>query len=147
MEFTIYTDGACDTMNELHPGGCAYVVLQGGKKIAEQSYSEIHTTNSRMELSAILNSISALPDGAEATIITDSRNAIEAMSHRRRSVSGQNIVDAWDEAVREKHITVRFRWIKGHSGDEWNMYVDMLSNLTCDDLARELGDHSRLPDL
>ena len=56
---TMYTDGACS--GNPGPGGWG-VVLQYGDHEKELFGGEGHTTNNRMELMAVIQGLSALPE-------------------------------------------------------------------------------------
>ena len=58
----IYTDGVCS--GNPGPGGWAYVIVmetfQGGKILAERWGAQKDTTNNRMELTAVIESLKAI---------------------------------------------------------------------------------------
>ena len=73
----IFTDGACSS--NPGPGGYSAVILkkQGVETI---SGSEIETTNNRMELFAIINSLLQLKEPCEVTLYSDSQYS-DDLSH------------------------------------------------------------------
>ena len=125
----IYTDGACSG----NPGAGGYAcILVYGKKEKEISCGAADTTINRMELSA-------LKEPCEVTITSDSKYVIDAIekgwvygwrdrgwikSDKKPALN----VDLWEQllALLEKH-TVRFVWIKGHAGHEYNERCDRLA--------------------
>ena len=122
----IYTDGACSG----NPGAGGYAcILVYGKKEKEISGGAADTTNNRMELSAVIAGLSALKEPCEVTITSDSKYVIDAIE--KGWVYGWRDalnVDLWEQllALLEKH-TVRFVWIKGHAGHEYNERCDRLA--------------------
>ena len=82
-EALVWTDGACS--GNPGPGGWAAIVVPaaGGEPV-ELSGGEPHTTNNRMELTAALEGLRALPAGSRAVIVTDSfRATADAMAELR----------------------------------------------------------------
>lgn len=109
------------------------------KKEKEISGGAADTTNNRMELSAVIAGLSALKEPCEVTITSDSKYVIDAIekgwvygwrdrgwikSDKKPALN----VDLWEQllALLEKH-TVRFVWIKGHAGHEYNERCDRLA--------------------
>ena len=73
MSYSIYTDGGCS--GNPGPGGWAYLILKDGEFILEKSGGEALTTNNKMELSAVISSLSFLYENGirEASLYTDSQ--------------------------------------------------------------------------
>jgi ribonuclease HI len=122
------TDGACK--GNPGPGGWG-VVIRAGDKEKELSGGERLTTNNRMELTAALEGLRALPDGSRAVIVTDSQLMLNSMTAwlpgwKRKGwktaagkpVKNQDLLRALDEEV-GRHASVRWHWVRGHeTGDE-----------------------------
>ena len=131
---TIYTDGSC--LGNPGPGGWAWAVPDG--KCA--SGAEPSTTNQRMEILAAHEALRSHPEG-DVLIVSDSTYVVKCFNDRwwagwqRRgwkNSQGKPVAnrDLWEpmiEAVAADHRTVRFQWVKGHSGDRWNDVVDELA--------------------
>src|ERR687889_1646323 len=78
-EALVWTDGAC--RGNPGPGGwAAVVVLPGGGEPVELSGHAAQTTNNRMEYTAALEGLRALPAGSSACIVTDSRLMLDSMT-------------------------------------------------------------------
>src|SRR3954451_23729132 len=120
-EAVIWTDGACS--GNPGPGGWAAIVIgEEGADPVELSGGEKHTTNNRMELSAALEGLRALPDGSKVVIVTDSQLMLNSMTkwlagRRRRGwkpaagqpVKNQDLLTALDAEV-NRHAAVRWHW-------------------------------------
>ena len=135
---TIYTDGACSG----NPGAGGWGTIldyQGRRK--ELSGGEAHTTNNRMELTAVIEGLKALKEPCSVTVITDSQyvsNGITlgwAKSWRANNWPKKDKKPAlnpelWEELLKliDKH-DVKIEWIKGHAGHP--------ENERCDELAVE----------
>jgi ribonuclease HI len=142
----VHTDGAC--RGNPGPGGWAWA--SGADHYA--SGADAHTTNQRMEVIAV---IEALRENAEdpIEIVSDSNYVVKCFNDqwylgwRRRNwknSQGQPVAnrDLWEALFAltiETERTINFRWVKGHSGDLMNDFVDQLAT-TAADLQR--GQHS-----
>ncbi|MDP9386019.1 MAG: ribonuclease HI [Actinomycetota bacterium] len=121
----IWTDGACS--GNPGPGGWAAIVVPpGGGEPVERSGGAPETTNNRMELTAALEGLRALPGGSRACIVTDSRLMIDSMTKwldgwRRKGwktaggspVKNRDLIEALD-AEAGRHTEVRWHWVRGH---------------------------------
>jgi len=139
LEITIYTDGGCS--GNPGPGAWAYVILNGTEEI-KRSGSSKQTTNNIMELTAVISSlkeISKKKDSKDKNIIlhTDSqyvKNGItswvknwEKNGWRTANKTPVKNKEYWI-ALRELdlELNVKWKWVKGHSGDKWNEVCDSL---------------------
>ncbi len=129
----VYTDGACS--GNPGPGGWAWAVAPEGRPSA--SGGETHTTNQRMELTAVLEALRALP--RPITVVSDSIYVIncfrdkwyvrwQANGWRNSKKQPVANADLWRPLV-ELVVAgdVEFRWVKGHSGDRLNDLADQLA--------------------
>src|SRR3954470_9724447 len=124
-EALVWTDGAC--CGNPGPGGWgAIVVPPGGGEPVELSGGDPHTTNNRMEYTAALEGLKALPAGSTACIVTDSRLMLDSMTKwiagwKRKGwktaggapVKNQDLVKALDAEI-ARHAKVRWHWVRGH---------------------------------
>jgi ribonuclease HI len=107
-------------------------------QVVEGIGGEPLTTNNRMELTAIIEALQALPDGCEVTVISDSRYAVNGSTvwragWRRRGwmrktgpMPNRDLWFALEEQL--NRLRVRFQWVRGHSGDKGNERADALAN-------------------
>ena len=138
----IYTDGAC--RGNPGPGGWG-ALMRSGKHEKELWGGEAHTTNNRMEMTAVIESLKALKQPSEVVLTTDSQYVRKGITEwiagwkrknwqtaARKPVKN---VDLWQEidALASKH-SVEWRWVKGHSGHAENERVDELANRGIDEL-------------
>src|ERR687895_1066310 len=78
-ELLVWTDGAC--RGNPGPGGWAAIVVgEGGEPPLELSGGAAHSTNNRMEYTAALEGLRALPPGSRACVVTDSRLMLDSMT-------------------------------------------------------------------
>ena len=139
----IHTDGAC--RGNPGPGGWG-AVLHWGDHEKELWGGEKLTTNNRMELMAAIQALEALTRPCKVELHTDSKyvmQGIEQWIHgwkaRGWKTADKKPVkndDLWKrlDAARARH-DVRWRWVKGHAGHEWNERADALANRGVDELT------------
>lgn len=132
----IYTDGACS--GNPGPGGWG-AILRFGPHEKELSGGEPNTTNNRMELTAVIEALSALKERCEITIHSDSKYIIDAIQQgwakkwrannwmRNKKDKALN-PDLWGQLLDllEQH-QVTFHWVKGHAGHPENERCDQLA--------------------
>jgi ribonuclease HI len=133
---TIYTDGACK--GNPGPGGWGAWIRWGAHE-KELCGGEPSTTNNRMELTAVIEALSALKRRCTVTVHTDSEYVRKGMTEWMqnwkargwRTADGKPVknVELWQrlDALRHQH-EVHWRWVKGHSGDAGNERADQLAN-------------------
>ena len=126
--FIIYTDGSCDNIRYPNYGGWAYLILEDGEIIENKSGNDIYTTNKRMEMIAIINSISFLPNFSNVNIVTDSKYCIGAFSNQYDAKANKDLIEQFNNIVESKSLDIRFTWVRGHSGDKYNEMVDKMAN-------------------
>lgn len=132
----IFTDGACS--GNPGPGGWG-AILRFGTAERELSGGEKGTTNNRMELTAVIQALSALKEPCDVTLYSDSKYVIDAVEKgwargwRARGWLKADKkpalnVDLWQQllALLERH-NVRFVWIKGHNEHPENERCDRLA--------------------
>lgn len=144
----IYTDGAC-LGNPGSGGWAAILLLPDTAHRKEISGGFRLTTNNRMEIWAAIEGLKALKRQCDVEIYTDSQylgNAIgkgwlqawRARGWRRKSGRAVPNADLWRSLLAElKKHSVRFVWVRGHSGQP--------ENERCDFLARQAAAHVSLP--
>lgn len=137
-DVTIYTDGACS--GNPGPGGWGAILDYKGKR-KELCGGEVQTTNNRMELTAVIEALSALKEPCRVTVITDSKYVSDGITlgwaagwkknnWRKKDKKPALNPELWDSLLLlcEKHV-VTFNWIKGHAGHP--------ENERCDEMAVE----------
>jgi ribonuclease HI len=141
----IYTDGAC--RGNPGPGGWA-ALLRTGEHEREISGAETHTTNNRMELTAVIRALESLKRPVQARLYTDSEYVRRGISEwlpawkargwrtaARKPVKNQDLWQRLDE-VRASH-QIEWHWVPAHAGVPDNERVDRLANEAIDALARQ----------
>ena len=136
----IYTDGAC--RGNPGPGGWG-ALLSSGEHEKELSGAEPHTTNNRMELTAVIRALEALKRPSEVRIFTDSEYVRRGITEWVRSWKARGWKTADRKPVKNQDLwerldaltaghKIEWRWVKGHSGVPGNERVDRLANEAID---------------
>lgn len=137
MKFVeIFSDGACS--GNPGPGGWGAILRCDGCE-KEISGGEAHTTNNRMELTGVIQALSALKYPCKVRVTTDSRYVVDgitkgwAQSWKKRGWKKSDGKPALNPELWERLLEllaihdVEFAWIKGHAGHEENERCDRLA--------------------
>jgi ribonuclease HI len=138
----IYTDGAC--RGNPGPGGWGAVLI-AGKHRKEIFGGEPETTNNRMELTAAIEALNVLKGSRSVLLHTDSKYVMQGITEwmanwkkrgwktaSKQPVKNQDLWMALDEAI-GRH-DVKWKWVKGHAGNQGNEDADALANRGIDEL-------------
>jgi len=138
----IFTDGAC--RGNPGPGGWG-ALLRFGDKEKSLYGGEVETTNNRMELMAAIKALQALTRPSDVVLTTDSKYVMQGITEwivnwKKRGWKTANKkpvknVDLWQILDEEIQIhTIKWAWVKGHSGHRENEIADDLANKGIDAL-------------
>ena len=132
----MYTDGSCK--GNPGPGGWG-VLLRSGATERELFGGEPATTNNRMELTAVIEGLTALKAKAKVKVYTDSQYVQKGISEwihswKRRGwktadkkpVKNEDLWKRLDELARGHHM--EWHWVRGHDGHVENERADALAN-------------------
>lgn len=132
----IYTDGACK--GNPGPGGWG-VWMKSGAHEKQMCGGEAVTTNNRMELTAVIEALTALKRPCDVVLYTDSeyvRKGITEWIHGWKTRGWKTAdkkpvknVELWQrlDALSQGH-RIDWRWVRGHAGDPGNEKADALAN-------------------
>ena len=141
----IFTDGAC--RGNPGPGGWGSL-LRFNSVEKKLSGAEMETTNNRMELTAVIEALSALTRPCDVALTTDSKYVKDGITQwidnwKKRGWKTANKqpvknIDLWQklDELAQRH-TVSWHWVKGHSGHEENELADKLANEAIDKMLAE----------
>lgn len=143
----IYTDGACSPNPGIGGWGAVLISEEHGLR-TEISGSEVHTTNNRMELTAVIKALGALKKPCMVELFTDSsyvKNAFEQNWLKNWQIKGWKTKggkpvankDLWLHLLEASHEhAVSWHWVKGHSGNPENDRCDELAVQARKDLVK-----------
>ena len=133
----IYTDGACS--GNPGPGGWAWAVAPSGE--INDSGAEARSTNQRMEIMAAYQAVIHFEEDPRIIrIVADSTYVVKCFNDgwwrgwhkrgwknsQRQPVANRDLWEPFIELVINRG-RVEFEWVKGHSGNRMNDYVDALA--------------------
>ena len=133
----VYTDGACS--GNPGPGGWAWAVAPSGE--INDSGGEARSTNQRMEIMAAYQAVIHFEDDPRIIrIVADSTYVVKCFNDgwwrgwhkrgwknsQRQPVANRDLWEPFIELVINRG-RVEFEWVKGHSGNRMNDYVDALA--------------------
>lgn len=146
MKIRIFTDGACS--ENPGPGGWA-AVFNSAKKCKSIAGNEKSTTNNRMELKAVIESLKAISnmrgcENHDFELYSDSAYVVNTINNcwltkwqlnDWKTTKGDDIKnkDLWKELaliwqkMHKQKIKIKIIKIKGHSGNTFNEMVDSLA--------------------
>jgi ribonuclease HI len=142
----LFTDGAC--LGNPGPGGWA-AILRWNDHEKELAGGYSRTTNNRMEILAAIEGLAALTRPCEVELFTDSKYLMDAIekgwlrgwkrngwkTSAKKPVKNQDLWVRLDPLL-ARH-TVRWHWVRGHSGHP--------ENERCDALAKAAAQAAGLP--
>jgi ribonuclease HI len=136
----IYTDGACK--GNPGPGGWGAILRSTGQVEKELFGGELLTTNNRMEMTAVIEALSALKRPCNIALYIDSKYVLQGITEWLpgwkakgwKTAAKQPVknVDLWkklDALVNSGGHTIEWCWVKGHAGDPGNERADALANM------------------
>ena len=137
----VYTDGAC--RGNPGKGGWGAILEYNGKR-REMSGGERETTNNRMELTAVIEALSALKEPCEVNLFSDSKYVIDGLSKgwaaswkrngwKKSDKSPALNPELWDRLLTlTEYHKLNYNWIKGHDGHPENERCDTLATTEAD---------------
>ena len=136
-EVEIFTDGACS--GNPGPGGYG-AILKYAEETKEISGYDLHTTNNRMEMMAVIEALRQLKRPCKIRIVTDSNYVVKGMTQWLSGWIKRNWMNSQKKPVLNKDLwktlldlsephEIEWIWVRGHAGHE--------ENERCDELARK----------
>ena len=143
---TIYTDGACS--GNPGPGGWGAILEYRGRE-KELSGAEAETTNTRMELTAVIRALEQLKEPCAVELYSDSKYVTDALTldwargwqakgWKKPDKKPALNPDLWQRLLEltETH-TVTCHWVKGHADNPKNNRCDQLAVAAREKIVKE----------
>lgn len=151
MSTTIFTDGSA--RGNPGPGGWGAIILNPDVAF-ELGGREDHTTNNRMELTAVIKALGSIPNEREVVIFTDSAYVVNGitrwvngwMRNNWKTSTKEDVVnrDLWEKLVSAvAHKLIEWKLIKGHAGNPGNERCDVIATSFADENPVVLYNGSR----
>lgn len=138
----IYCDGS--SLGNPGIGGWCGILKFGDREKILTGGSQ-STTNNRMELTAVIESIKALNQPCEIMLYSDSKYVCDGINlwikqWIKKDFKNVKNVDLWEEflKVSARH-NLRAVWVKGHSGHQYNEKCDNLARQEAQKIKLELN--------
>ena len=129
INYECFTDGAYSASRD--QGGVGIVFIRNNQKVFEYSRGFKNTTNNRMEIGAVLLTLSCFNAKVDSiTIYTDSMYVIGCATLGWKRKKNKALWDQFDkeyQRVSKLCSNITFQHVKGHAENKWNNYVDKLA--------------------
>ncbi len=138
----IFTDGSA--RGNPGPGGWGAILITDDT-VVELGGREDHTTNNRMELSAVISAIESIPDEREVTIYTDSAYVLNGITRWVKGWQKNNWKTSKKEEVLNKDLWERLVDATNHKVIDWKLikgHIGTPANERCDIIATSFADNA-----
>ncbi len=147
----IFTDGSA--RGNPGPGGWGAIVITDDSAM-ELGGREDHTTNNRMELTAVISALESVSSEREMTIYTDSAYVLNGATrwvkgwkkNKWKTSQKENVLnkDLWERLIElTSHKIIDWKLIKGHSGTAGNERCDVIATSFADKMPVVLYNGSK----
>ena len=144
-QITLYSDGS--SLGNPGPGGYGGILDYRGKR---KSYSggEEHTTNNRMELTAVIEGLKMLKEPCDVHVVSDSSYVVKAINEWldnwiRRDFAKVKNPDLWRAYLEAaKPHRIKATWVRGHSGHEENEICDRLARDEAEKIKKQKNEYA-----
>jgi len=121
-------------------GGWAFLLTYKSHILSKSGHA-YNTTNNEQELTALINALKQIKTTDIPIIVySDSQYVIKGLTEWRKGWESRNWLNAQKNPVANKELwielfslhdrqsMIEYKWVKGHSDDEGNNFVDRLLN-------------------
>ncbi len=129
MKYIVYTDGAYSRIH--NEGSFAYVMLDAAGNVVKKLAKKItNENNNRAELKAIIAGIYHLPQNTEKVkVISDSQYALNTLFGGWSRHANTDLFKIFDDVMSKRtELSIEWKWVRGHSGNEYNEMCDKMCN-------------------
>jgi ribonuclease HI len=121
--YLAYADGSC--VGNPGPGGWGVVIVAPDGEETELSGHADSTTNNRMEITAAIEALRAIPEHTRVIVRSDSQYVVKTMNDGWRRRENLDLWPLLDTETRRHRVT--FEWVRGHASDPLNERADTLA--------------------
>lgn len=119
----IYTDGAYSSSRG--QGGWSYIIIHNDTILLKKFFGEKNTTNNRMEVTAVLNAIKdTYKLNIPIEIYSDSMYVIGTLTKNWKRNKNHDLWKLFDSYNLKNYV---FKYVKGHSDNDYNNLCDYLA--------------------
>ncbi len=138
-EWKIWCDGSCGPTN---PGPCAWgavIESPSGERSEHFGFIQKRGTNNIAELTAAIEALRRIPEGAEVILSSDSQYTVKGLGEWLpgwikkgwKTASGSPVLnqELWQQ-LHHAYLArkVQLQWVRGHNGHPENVRADQLAN-------------------
>ena len=123
----VYTDGSIEK-NPGGVGGWAAIILNGKKEKILTGYED-ESTNNRMEIMGLIESLKVIPKNKKVIIRSDSQYVVNSANtwhktwvRKRKNKANMDLWVAYNRLITGRDV--KCEWVKGHNGDKYNEKAD-----------------------
>ena len=127
-DISLYVDGACSNnglINSIGAWGAVLIYKNHIKQAGNIIDDKLTCTNQRAEIIAIIEGLKLLTKSCNITIYTDSLYVINTITQNWKRNANQDLWLILDNQLK-KHV-YNFKWIKGHSGNNYNEMANIIA--------------------
>ena len=121
-QIEIYTDGSCET--DTGKGGWGVLLLEEKGHIALSGHED-RTTSNRMEVTAAIKALEAVPEGADVKLLSDSQYLVHTMTRNWKRKANLDLWERLDALVVVRRVG--WEWLRGHNAHPGNEFVNALA--------------------
>lgn len=153
MAIQIYTDGGSRRLHKPNMVGGYGAVIKYGDHSKDIYGAVPESTNQQMEIKAVVEALRSLVRyDIPVEIYSDSAYVINACNDdwiggwvkngwknsKKQPVANKEL---WLDLIEQNNLfsNITYHKVRGHSGDEWNEYADMLAGKAMDEWEEEIG--------
>lgn len=138
MHYELYADGSSN--GSVGEGGWAFVVLENGIVLKEDSSGALKTTNNKMELMGVIKGLEYMYvnnlQHTNLTVYSDSQYVVKGITEwyqgwEEKIARGKTILNQeyWAQLkqLTDNFPNIKYKWINGHAGIEYNERCDKLA--------------------
>ena len=125
-DYYAYTDGSYLVPKNFGAAACIVLDGDGDKLLYQWSEASRYSTSNRQELAAIIHALLHVPEGSSVLVRSDCESGIALLTGQVRSKKDVDLLHLYRQVKEERALRVTLEWVRSHSGDRWNDYVDYL---------------------
>lgn len=125
-DYYAYTDGSYLVPKNFGAAACIVLDRDAERVLYQWSEASRYSTSNRQELAAIIHALLHVPEGSSVLVRSDCESGIALLTGQVRSKKDVDLLHLYRQVKEERALRVTLEWVRSHSGDRWNDYVDYL---------------------
>lgn len=125
-DYYAYTDGSYLVPKNFGAAACIVLDRDAERVLYQWSEASRYSTSQRQELAAIIHALLHVPERSSVLVRSDCESGIALLTGQVRSKKDGDLVELYRQVKKDRELSVTLEWVRSHSGDRWNDYVDYL---------------------